>query len=467
MNVPPPDIDWLAAVAESTPDAVALVEDDGTEISYVQLDALAEESAAKMRRDTGLVRGDLTVVAVHEVGVPLVAMLWGLWRSGVAPLLIDHRSPLVRLWAAAVRSWLREDLEHGNLHALPPDSVYADQIDVVREVFPRSDVNLHTVVLTSGSTVGPRPVRLTRANVAAAIAASRARLGNDASDCWLLNLPLFHVGGLSVLWRSAAAGGSVVVHDRFDAKRTAQAMKDGTATVTSLVPTMLHRVLEADPGPYHGMKAVLLGGAAADRDLVERALDAGLPTLQTYGMTETCSQVATVAPGEEVESLGTAGRPLDGMKVVIDGDEVGEIIVDGPAVSPGYLGEPERSRGHRTGDLGYLDGEGRLVVLGRVDDMIVTGGENVYPQRVADVLSRHRFIRRVEVVGMPDPEWGQAIVAVVVGDRTTRRRLARWARERLPKHELPKQWIFVDELPMLSNGKVDRAALAEIARRAH
>lgn len=444
MDASPPDIDWLAAAADTDPQSVALVEDDGTEVTYAELNRLAAESAVKTGADTGLTGGDITVIAVHEVGAPLVAMLWGLWRIGVAPLLIDDHSPLVRRWAAAVRGEWGDDL-----------------------ALASAGEDLHAVVLTSGSTLGPRPVRLTRGNVAAAVASSQDRIGNDTSDRWLLNLPLFHVGGLSVLWRSAAASGTVVVHSRFDAERTALAMREGTVSVASLVPTMLQRILETDPGPYRGMKAVLLGGAAASRDLVERGLEAGLPVLQTYGMTETCSQAATVTPGEEHESLGTVGRPLDGIRITIDGEQSGEIVVDGPAVSPGYLGEAERVGGHRTGDIGYFDGQGRLVVLGRKDDMVVSGGENVYPQRVADTLSRHRFVQRIEVVGVPDPEWGQALVAIVVGDGTTRRRVERWARERLPRHEVPKQWIFVEELPMLPSGKVDRSALAEIARRAH
>lgn len=437
------ETDWLAPATAATPEAVAFVEDDGSEITYGELDALADDAAARMMDSAGVSSGDITVVAVNSVGVPLVAMLWGAWRNGVAPLLVDQRSPLVKDLGNAVREpWRME---------LPPTAPPG---------------RLHTVVLTSGSSFGPRPVRLTYGNVAAAVAASQERLANDAGDRWLLTLPLFHVGGLSVLWRSAAARGTVVIHEEFDAERAARAMKDGTVTMASLVPTMLHRILEVESGPYPGMRAVVLGGAAANRGLVERGLDAGLPILQTYGMTEACSQIATVAPGEAPESLGTAGRPLDGMQVMIDGDDVGEIIIDGPAVSPGYLGEPDRDGGHRTRDVGYLDEAGRLVVLGRADDMVVTGGENVYPQRVADVLSRDRFVQRVEVVGVPDPEWGQVLVAIIVGDGVTRRRLERWAQERLARHEVPKEWVFVDELPLLVGGKVDRAALFDLAMRA-
>ena len=240
-------------------------------------------------------------------------------------------------------------------------------------------------------------------------------------------------------------------------------MRGGAVTMASLVPTMLHRILELNLGPYDRMKGVLLGGAAASRDLVERGLEAGLPILQTYGMTETCSQVATVAPGEGLESLGTAGRPLNGMRVSIDGGEVGEIVVDGAAVSPGYLGESDRCKGHRTGDLGYLDDDGRLVILGRIDDMVVTGGENVLPQRVAEVISRHRFVDRVEVVGVLDSEGKSRGLSAIGVAGATRRRIEGWARERLARHEVPKRWVFVEELPLLANGKVDRNALVELA----
>ena len=448
MTDPSRATDWLAVTADATPNAIAIVEDDGRQVSYRELDALADEAASKIGFDVGVTRGDITVVAVRNVGLPVLAMLWGVWRIGVAPLMIDQRSPLVGGWSKALRGRWSMD---------------------VPLTTPTED--LHTVVLTSGSTVGPRPVRLTVSNVAAAVAASQLRLGNDEHDRWLLNLPLFHVGGLSVLWRSAAAGGTVVIHEEFDAARSAAAMKSGSVSVVSLVPTMLHRILDADPGPYHGMRAVLLGGAAANRDLVERGLEAGLPILQTYGATEACSQIATVEPGEAEEALGTAGRPLEGMVVTINGaaadGEVGEIVIDGPAVSPGYLDEPDRVGGHHTRDLGYLDESGRLVVLGRVDDMVVTGGENVFPRRVADVISRHRFVGRVEVIGVADPEWGQALVAVIVGDGATRHRVERWARQRLARHEVPKHWVFVEELPLLPSGKVDRVALAELARRAH
>jgi O-succinylbenzoic acid--CoA ligase len=443
MATSSPDTDWLARSATATPDAIALVEEDGSTLSYAQLDSLADQQVKRLV-ESGVEPGDVALVAVGEVGSPLIGLLWGAWRLGAVPLVIDQDSPYLAEWGTTLREkWEPESIGTGSSQ-------------------------LHTVILTSGSGGQPQPVRLTAGNVAAAVTASERRLGNDDSDRWLLALPLFHIGGLSILWRSAAAGGAVVVHQKFRAERVAAAIRSGSVTMASFVPTMLYRLLEADPGPYQGMKGLLVGGAAATRELVERGLEAGLPILQTYGATETCSQVATVSPGEAWEALGTAGRPLDGVAIDTGEAGVGEIVVSGPMGSPGYLGEVDRAgSGHPTGDIGYVDENGRLVILGRSDDMIITGGENVYPSRVADVLHGHRDIEQVEVVGVPHPEWGQALVAIVVGESASRRRIERWAEGRLPRHEIPKQWAFVDALPLQPGGKVDRTALYDIARTAH
>ena len=436
MNASPGNTDWLALAAAAAPASIALVEDDGTAVSYAELCGLADD-VATLHRESGVAEGTVVLTPVGAVDCDLIASLWGAWRAGVVPLVVDENSPFAGEWTSRAA-----------------------------DLAGMGGPALHTVVLTSGSGGGPRPVRLTRANVVAAVEASQKRLGNADDDRWLLTLPLFHIGGLSILWRSAAAGGTVVVHSRFNATRVAEAIQSGTVSMASFVPTMLYRLLAAEPGPYTGMKRVLLGGAAASRGLVERALDAGLPILQTYGMTETCSQTATVVPGEAVESLGTTGVPLDGVSISTGEAGVGEIVVSGPMVSPGYLGEPDRDGGHPTGDIGYLDEHGRLVVLARADDMIITGGENVYPEQVAGVLSRHPDLEQVKVVGVPDAEWGQAVVAIAIGNPEARSDILEWASQRLPRHEVPKRWAFVDELPIQPGGKVNRSALFEIAKGA-
>jgi O-succinylbenzoic acid--CoA ligase len=323
-------------------------------------------------------------------------------------------------------------------------------------------------VPTSGSTGVPKAVRLTTGNVAAAVSASQARLGNGPDDRWLLALPLHHVGGLSVLWRSAAVGAAVVLQSPFDAVATAELLASGAVTYASLVPTMLARVLDAGPARYRAAGGVLVGGAAAHPQLMRRALDAGLPVLATYGSTETCSQIATVAPGEQEAAMGTVGRPLDGLTVTVDtGDGgVGEILVDGQAVSVGYGLEPERTGPLRTGDLGRFDEDGRLVVVGRADDVIRTGGERVVPQKVEEALVDGVTVTAAAVVGVADAEWGEMVTAlVVVGDGFDPEAVTRRARQSLAPHEVPKRLVVVAALPLLSNGKLDRATATAVASR--
>ncbi|MFH1329436.1 MAG: AMP-binding protein, partial [Actinomycetota bacterium] len=299
-----------------------------------------------------------------------------------------------------------------------------------------------------------RPVVLTGENVAASAAGSKARLGNGAGDCWLGVLPLYHIGGISILWRSAREGGTVVLEEAFEAGRAAALLSSGTIAFASVVPTMLWRILEESAGAFPGVRAVLVGGGPADPALLAAARRAGLPALQTYGMTETASQVATEAPGEGERKRGSAGRPLEGFEVrAVDGagrtlppGAEGRLEVRGPAVSPGYLGEPERPPGawYRTGDVGWLDGDGYLFVAGRADAVIVTGGENVHPEEVEAVLREHPGVAGARVYGEADAEWGRRVVAEVAPTRPGRldlRALEAFARARLTPHQVPKRWV--------------------------
>ena len=403
--------EWVGIHARAHPDARAVTSADGS-ISYAELDRRVNAHAQALR-DEGVEPGDVVPLAATltlEDIVALVAIpLLGAVPAPYGPHRVDTNGAVVR--------------------------------------------DAYAIVPTSGSAGHPRGVVLTPGNVMAAVEASRRRLGNDSRDGWLLTLPLFHVGGLSVVWRSLTAGGSIELHEGFDAVAVARSLKGRSVSMVSLVPTMLHRVLEVDPGPYDGMKGVLLGGAPASRDLVERGLAAGLPILQTYGMTETCSQVATVEPGKERESLGTAGRVLDGFTLSFDD---GEILVDGPAVSPGYIGEVSRIGPYRTGDLGRFDDEGRLIIVGRTDDVIVTGGENVHASVVESAIEAHPAVSHAVVVAVDDDEWGEIVVAVVEAEHGAATAVREATEQRLARHEIPKRWVFVKQLPLLPSGKPDR-----------
>ena len=413
--------EWVRRHAEADPDAPAVVFTDTT-LSYGELDDRADRRAEQLIA-TGVGPGILVAVDATPDPETLVELV-GVARTG---------------GVAALTGSQRMDCDH----------------HVGDDVF--------VVVPTSGSSGTPRGVILTRQNAAAAVDASQRRLGNRQEDRWLLTLPLFHVGGLSIVWRSLSAGGSIRLLPRFETDAVVAALRDRAVTMASLVPTMLHRILERDPGPYNGLRAILLGGAPASTELVQRALFAGLPVLQTYGMTETASQVATVEPGRAIESLGTAGPPLPDIDLSF---EDGEILVDGQHVSPGYLGEAPRHGPHRTGDRGYLDDHGRLVVTGRTDDVIITGGENVHASTIEAVVASLPMERQAVVVGVADEEWGHTVVAVVEAEPGELPEIERVVRSRVARHEVPRRWVAVQELPLLPNGKPDRAAALLLAETA-
>jgi o-succinylbenzoate---CoA ligase len=291
------------------------------------------------------------------------------------------------------------------------------------------------IVHTSGTTGAPQPVHLTQENILANALGSAVALGLDADERWLCPLPLSHVGGLMVLLRSAIYATTAVIGppDTQD------------VTLASMVPTMLARLLDRPPPPR--LRVLLLGGAPAGRALLTRARDAGWPVAPTYGLTQACSQVTVAEPGD----VETSGHPLPGVGVTIAGD--GEILVEGPTVAGGGT--------LHTGDLGRLDDRGRLVVAGRKSDTIVTGGENVAPREVEDVLLEHPAVADAGVFGRPDPEWGEAVTArVVLIGAATEDELRAWVGERLARFKVPKAIEVADALPRSASGKLLRREMA-------
>ncbi len=288
-----------------------------------------------------------------------------------------------------------------------------------------------SIVFTSGTTAEPRPIELSRAHHEASARALGERLGLGPEDRWLACMPLHHVGGLAIVHRAAMFGSTLVLHERFDAERVRGELAGGAITHVSLVPTMLARLL---PLEAPSLKTLLLGGGPIPAE----QLESGLPVVPTYGMTETGSAVTTGAPGE----------PLPGVELKIADD--GEILVRGPMVAAeGWLA---------TGDLGSLDERGRLTVEGRKSETIITGGENVSPSRVEAVLEQHPDVAEAGVAGRPDPEWGEAVTAFVVGE-ASEAELVAFARERLAAHEVPKSVVVVHALPRNPAGKLMRRSL--------
>jgi len=335
------------------------------------------------------------------------------------------------------------------------------------------------VLFTSGTTGRAKGACLSWANFLASADAAADRLGPVVAERWLACMPLFHVGGLSILVRSVRFGGPVLLLPRFDAAEVSDMLDGGGIAAVSLVPTMLSRLLAhrgARPAPP-GLQVLLLGGAGAAPELLTRALTSGYPVCPTYGLTEACSQVATAAPPPTGAVCALPMRPLRGteLRIVCDGHDAspgtpGEIVVRGPTIMQGYLHDAQAtSRALRddwlhTGDIGFLDADGGLRVLDRRDDLIVSGGENIYPAEIEAVLLEHPSVEDAGVTGVPDSDLGARVVAWIVaapGTAPDVDSVQRHCRSRLAGFKQPREFRYVIALPRNAAGKLQRKRLGE------
>jgi O-succinylbenzoic acid--CoA ligase len=424
---------WLARAARMHGERAAVVAPAET-LAYAELHARAAGVAGALR-ERGVGPGDRVALALSSL--ELVPALHGCLMLGAVAVPIDLRlAPEER---AARQSSARVVLDR---------PVAGAPIDGAHDPAP-SDIA--TLMFTSGTTAGPKPVELSYDNWLWNALGSALALGLDPEERWLCPMPLAHVGGLSIQLRSAIYATTVVLHDRFDADRALAALMDAAARVTlvSLVPTMLARLLDAGLREPPTLRRVLLGGGPISPALLARAEAAGVAVSPSFGMTETCSQVAT------------DGFALLGSELRIADD--GELLVRGRAVASGALSDDGWLH---TGDLGELDDSGRLAIIGRKTDTIVSGGENVAPAEVEAALLEHPELADAAVLGQTDPEWGEAVIARVVlragvGGRSapTEAQLRSHCAARLASFKVPKRFEFVDSLPRGATGKLLRREL--------
>ena len=481
--------DWLALRAHATPEAEALSRTDPSAepLTYAELDDRVETVAGRLAGagvgvddPLAICAGTRTefVVAAHAaqrlgaVLVPISARLTGseieTRLDRVDPAAVVCERDTEKSVCAAIDG-TPLTLDEPLAGAIALSGTEPEPFDLP-EWAPDDPL---AVLFTSGTTGEPKGVVLTLANVLASATASAFRLGLCADDCWHVPLPMYHMGGLAPVYRSALYGTALSVQREFDPEGTLSALSAADASAVSLVPTMLDRLLDA--GSIPDLRFVLLGGAPCPAELMSRAHDRGVPVAPTYGMTETASGIATARPEEARNVPEAVGNPLmfaeitvvDGAGGVCETGEPGELVVSGPMVSPGYLDDETTERrfdglGLRTGDRGYRDAAGRLYVQGRIDDTIITGGENVHPSEVEATLREHPSIEACSVVGIPDPEWGERVGALVVpidGASPTAEALKAHCRDRLAGYKCPRTIGFAETLPRTASGTVDREAV--------
>jgi o-succinylbenzoate---CoA ligase len=492
--------DWLQRCAENTPDHLA-VKCGAVRWSFADLDQQANRLAQQIAT-LGVQEGSrVALLATNDL--PYVACVHALTRLGAILVPLNTRlTPQELRWqledvkatlllsdtryASLANELQLSNIPHATLIADAEGKVSLKETSVIESEYPlRSLIDLNAtqvIMYTSGTTGHPKGVIITYGMQWWNAVGSALNLGHRPDDCWLACMPLFHIGGLSILMRSIIYGISVVLHERFEAEAINRAISEDGVTIISVVAVMLQRMLAAldtDHKQYPAaLRCVLLGGGPAPRPLLEDCARRAIPVVQTYGLTESCSQAVTLSPADALRKLGSAGRPLLPVQLRIIHDqqpaqpgEEGVIYLKGPTITPGYAERPEATAlafhdgWLSTGDMGYLDAEGYLYVLDRRSDLIISGGENVYPAEIEAILLAHPDVEEVGVCGQADVQWGQVPIAFIrqrVGSNVQEASLLAYAAERLARYKHPRAIYFVEQLPRNSAGKLVRRELIKL-----
>jgi o-succinylbenzoate---CoA ligase len=444
---------------------------DGVAWSFAEVASRVARARARLSRE-GVAPGSrvavvarnapetaIAILALIEIGATLVPVHPRLTEAEASVLLADAAPSLVLREADLARA------SEGDLDAPPPAPV--------RATLPLA------MVYTSGTTGRPKGAVLSRRAFLASARGSAENLGWIDEDRWICAMPLCHVGGLSILTRCLIARRAAILLPRFDPDGVLAAIDRDRATLLSVVPTMLSALLDLDADDrLSRLRAVLVGGAAASPALLDECARRGIRALTTYGLTEACSQVTVQRLADPRVARRGSGEPLEGVEIRVvreDGSlaiqgEIGRLHVRGPTLMDGYWEGAGRALDPHvdvegwldTGDLGELGDQGTLHVHARRTDLVVTGGENVYPVEIEQVLEAVAGVRRALVFGVADDRWGQLVAAAIEADAgVDPAAILRAAAARLAPHKRPRLACVVDALPLTSSGKVERSRAAD------
>ncbi|WP_173915781.1 o-succinylbenzoate--CoA ligase [Halobacillus sp. Marseille-Q1614] len=476
---------WLEKQADLQPGRPAIELEDGSVLTFLELRNQSRKTAYGLI-ECGVKKGDhiailaanhvqyaVLVHAVSYIGAVAVCLntrltvndlMFQVNDADVSHLAADHDQMEK---ANQIKDGIQDPLTLYSLEDMPQ----SDKTYPLHEFLKLDDV--FTMMFTSGTTGRPKAVMHTYGNHWFSAIGSSLNLGLHSNDKWLVCLPVFHVGGFSLIMKNMIYGMPIVLLKGFDQEKVIDQILNKGVTLISIVTVMLQRLLSSNlkEFPPH-FRGALLGGGPVPVPLLEEAKERRLPVFQSFGMTETSSQISTLSPDDAFRKIGSAGKALGtaSLKIMTKGrevpaDQVGEIFVKGPMVTRGYYNHPLVSSDYlATGDLGYLDDDGFLYVVDRVKDMIISGGENIYPAEIESVLQGMTQVLEVAVTGLPHEKWGEAPAAFIVlkpGVSLTSKEVLDFCKDKLASYKFPRAVYFIDELPRNASNKLVRRKLPE------
>lgn len=471
---------WLTKQADINPNQIAIENESGTTITFFELKEKSEQFAGKLA-GIGVTKGvrigirstnnASMIIAIHALSY--IGAISVMLNTRLTKKELDYQIKDADVLFILTCDKLEQSTKQMNFPLsiktfTEVEALNETEIALHKEIF-LDDV--FTIIYTSGTTGYPKGVIHTYGNHWWSAIGSALNLGLNENDKWLAVLPFFHIGGLSIFIKSVIYGMPVYLVEKFDANIVHEAIMHKGVTIVSVVTVMLQRLVnlvgeEQYPAVF---RCMLLGGGSAPVPLLEKAKERHVPVFQSYGMTETSSQIVTLSPKHALQKIGSAGKALFPAQLKIRDkadDAVGEILVKGPMVTKGYFkNELATSKSIdsgwlATGDLGYLDEEGFLYVVDRRNDLIISGGENIYPSEIESVLSGVEGIKEVGVIGKKDEIWGQVPVAFIVREeKISPDEVLAFGKAHLAKYKLPKHIYFVDYLPRNASNKLVRNTL--------
>ncbi|MCG7333437.1 o-succinylbenzoate--CoA ligase [Salinicoccus roseus] len=450
---------WLESRAREMPEKPAVIF-EGEAVTFFELHETAVEMKGRLmaldRRRIAFFIGN-TLDAVYAIH--------GAMLAGIEVVMIN-----TRLTGREIAAQL-DDIDVDTVVATEPVVLEGYRVYTWKDIRNMAPVSgrggsssgsgILSIMFTSGTTGRAKAVTQSYDNHYASALGCEDRFGYTEDSMWMNINPIYHISGFSVLLRSVIRGCTMVLIEKFEEEKILRTISEYGVTHTSMVPIMLKRLMDHEI-PDHRLEGILLGGAGVTSDILRRALSMGLPVYNSFGMTETCSQIVSIAPDDPKILDGTVGKPLGNIDIKIDDSSDGELLVRGGPVTGGYLNAVmEVSDGYfRTGDMGRIDEAGYLYILDRRKDLIISGGENVYPKEIEDAINTHPGVANAAAVKRKDPEWGEVpilLVEPVEGSALENADLFAHLGERLARYKLPKEIHHVDRIIMTSTGKVSRA----------